>query len=471
MSKTEASLKVLPLLFLIVAPAFASVLHASYAQHCNKPITLTIISRHPTDVLEKARDMFLKTQYAKEYCIKDVRFIQLPPGWWIDYIKAHPVDIAWGGGPTQYDLLFKFHLLRPLQTKMALDAAAQIPDTLAGAPMKRIVNGKIYWVADAIASFGFTINRDVAAQLGYDWHKLKTWKDLASDQLGLLMLQVGVPVVGIADPTVSTSNTRMYEIILQAYGWDDGWRTLTLLGANSKIYSGSGLVRDAVINGEIMVGITIDFYGYTAHKQNPACIYVVPQGQTIVNGDPIAVTVSTKHPEAAEAFVAWALTDGQTIWLDPNINRLPSNPNVFNTPIGKERKDLYEAFQQILHAKSMKFNDTLALMYEDAMRLYFKATIVDLHDLLQQAWTTLLSAYYLDHKIDKATFEKLKDQLTSLPTFKDPITGKYTKFTVKYAIKADKVILKDPAMMDKLMNAWREAARAKYLGVLRALGG
>ncbi len=440
------------------------------AAQCNHQVTLVILSRHPTDVLEKARDMFLKSNYAKEYCVKDLKFIQLPPGWWIEYIKSHAVDIAWGGGPTQFDLLFKFNLLRPLQTKMALQAAAQVPDVLAGSPMKRIKDGKIYWVADAIASFGFTINRDVAAQLGFDWHQLKTWKDLASDKLGLLMLQVGVPVVGIADPTVSTSNTRMYEIILQAYGWKDGWATLTLLGANSKIYSGSSLVRDAVMNGEIMVGITIDFYGYTAHKENPVCIYVIPQGQTIVNGDPIAVTVSTKHPLAAEAFVAWALTDGQAIWLDPTINRLPANPHIFDTPIGKKRPDLYQAFKQILHAKSMRFNDTLALLYEDAMRLYFKATIVDLHDLLQQAWMKLLNAYYVEHRISKTQFENLKAELTSLPKFKDPITGKVTTFTIKYAIKASNEILKNPSLMDVLMNAWRNAARAKYMNVLSALG-
>ena len=449
-------------------PIFANTI--SLAPQCKHQVTLVIISRHPTDVLEKARDMFLKSQYAKEYCVKDVQFIQLPPGWWVEYIKNHSVDIAWGGGPTLFDLLYKFNLLKPLQTKMALEAASQIPNVLAGSPMKRIVNGKIYWVADAIASFGFTINRDVAAQLGFDWHKIRTWKDLASDQLGLLMLQVGVPVVGIADPTVSTSNTRMYEIILQAYGWNDGWRTLTLLGANSKIYSGSSLVRDAVMNGEIMVGITIDFYGYTAHKQNPACIYVLPKGQTIVNGDPIAVTTSSEHPEAAEAFVAWALTKGQAIWLDPDINRLPANPNIFKTPLGKKRMDLYQAYQQVLHAKSMKFNDTLALMYEDSMRLYFKATIVDLHDLLQQAWTSLLNAYYVEHRIDKTTFERLKNELTSFPVFKDPLSGKYTTFTINYAIKADNAMLKNPSLMDALMNAWRSAARAKYLNVLKAVG-
>ncbi len=437
---------------------------------CSKSVTLVVLSRHPTEILEAARDAFLKTQYAKQYCISDVKFIQLPPGWWPYYIKSHSVDVAWGGGPTQFDMLFKDGLLRPLESELALNAASQIPNELAGVPLKRIKDGKIYWVAAAISSFGFTVNTDVAAQLGYDWTKLKTWKDLASDDLGLLMLQVGVPVVGIADPTMSTSNTRMYEIILQAYGWDEGWKLLTLLAANSKVYSGSSAVRDAVMNGEIMVGITIDFYGYTAHKQNPACVYVAPQGQTIINGDPIAITVSTKHPKAAEAFLAWVLTDGQEIWLLPFVNRLPANPKVFQTPLGKERRDLYQAYLKILHSKSMKFNDTLALMYEDAMRMYFKATLVDLHDLLQRAWSSLLNAYYVEHKISKDEFEKLKDELASLPSFKDPITGKTEKFTLNYAIEVNSYLMKNPNAMDKFMNAWREGARMKYLRVISSIG-
>ncbi len=437
---------------------------------CEKPITLVIITRHPTEILEKTQELFLKSEIAERFCIESLKFIQIPPGWWPEYIKSHSVDVAWGGGPTLFDSLLSEKLLKPLESKMVLDAIKQIPDTVAGAPMKRIVNGEIYWVAAAIASFGFTVNTDVAKNLGFEWKELKSWRDLASDQLGSLMLKVGVPVLGIADPTMSTSNTRMYEIILQAYGWEEGWRILTLMAANAKVYSGSGDVRDGVINGEIMVGITIDFYGYTAQKLNPACMYILPEGETIVNGDPIAVTVSTKHPEAAEAFVAWVLTEGQKVWLDPSINRMPVNPKVFGTPEGKARKDLYEAYQRTLHAKSMNFNDTLAMLTEDAMRLYFKATLVDLNDLLKKAWTALLKAYYIDHAIDKAKFEQLKKLLTDLPTFRDPITDKETKFTIDYAKLVTEELHKNPGIADKLMNAWREAARAKYLEVLKQLG-
>ncbi len=442
----------------------------SVAHTCREHVTLVILTRHPTEVLQRARQLFLNSSIAKRFCITDLKFVKIPAGWWVEYVKSHSVDVAWGGGPTLFDILLSAHLLRPLQTKVALDALKQIPNTIGGVPTKKVVNGKVYWVAAALASFGFTVNTKVAKQLGFDWKELKTWRDLASDELGLLMLKTGVPVVGIADPTMSTSMTRMYEIILQAYGWDEGWRILTLLAANSRIYRHSHDVRDAVINGEIMVGLTIDFYGYTAHVLNPACRYILPVGETIVNGDPIAVTVSTKHPEAAEAFVAWVLTQGQVIWLDKHINRLPVNPRVFETPEGKARKDLYEIFNITLHAKTINFNETLADETERAVVLYFKATLIDLHDLLQKAWTALLKAYYVDHSISKSRFEELKNLLTSFPTFVDPITGKKTVFSVKYAILATKEIEKNPKIVDKLVSAWREAARAKYLEVLKELG-
>ncbi len=438
---------------------------------CTKWIELKVITRHPADILEKARDAFLKSPLAKKYCIKDIRMISVPPGLWPTYIEKQHIDVAWGGGPTLFDLLFKKGLLRPLQTKLALEAASQIPDTFAGQPMKRVKDGKIYWVAAAVASFGFTVNYDVAKQLGFDVSKLKSWRDLASDELGIILAKHGTPALAIADPTQSTSNTRIYEIILQAYGWEEGWRILTLMAANARIEPASGLVRDDVINGIVMVGITIDFYGYTAERINKACKYILPQGETIVNGDPIAVTSYTEHPEAAEAFVAWVLTEGQKIWLDPAINRLPANPKVFETPEGKERPDLKRAYYEAMKAKVINFNDTLALEIETAMRQYFKATLVDEHELLQRAWMKLIEAYYIKHSISKEEFEKLKRELTDLVTYKDPITGKMVKFTLEDAKRVNKILESEPGKTEAFMKAWRDAARKKYEEVLRALGG
>ncbi len=432
-------------------------------------IEIVVISRHPTDILEKARVEFLKSDYAKKYHITNVKTVVLAAGLWQQYIESGRADVAWGGGPTLFDYLYQQGLLAPLGTDEVLKAVAQIPDEIAGMPMKRIgPDGKIYWVAAAIASFGFTVNHKVLDEYGLPVPK--HWADLASPIMGQPLLVIGTPAVGIADPTQSTSNTRMYEIILQKYGWDEGWVILTAMGANSKIYPASGDVRDAVIRGDIAVGITIDFYGYTAMMLNKECEYILPEGETIVNGDPIALVKNSKHPEAAQAFIAWVLTEGQKIWLDPEINRLPANPNVFNTTEGQKRKDLYEAYIKATQSKGMPFNDSLALSYEFAMQQYFRATIVEVDDYLKAAWKAILNKYF-NGELSDDQLKQYMEKLGAPLTFKDPETGKTVKFTEDYAIKINQRLISDPSFRSAMIDAWRKAAIERYNSIVNELGG
>ena len=431
------------------------------------PVVLKVLTRHPSDILVKAREAFLNSEIAKKYNIVDVEFILLAPGYWKSYIESGKPDVAWGGGPTLFDFLYTEGLLAPLTSDVVLSVVKDIPDVIAGVSMKRTgPDGKIYWVAAAIASFGFTVNHQRLDEYGLE--APKSWIDLASPDIGRTLVDFGEPSLGIADPTMSTSNTRMYEIILQRYGWEKGWEILTLMAANARIYEGSSEVRDAVIRGEIAIGITIDFYGYTAELTNPSCEYIAPEGDTIVNGDPIALLKTTQNPEAAQAFIAWVLTDGQKVWLDPDINRLPVNPKVFETPEGQERSDLKRAFEKALEFRAMEFNDTLALMYETAMQYYFKASLVDVNDKLKEVWTTLLSKYFAG-EIDEETFKYILGKLGETLTFKDPETGKEVKFTQEYAISINKRISKDAAYRDKMISIWKNAAIEKYEEILKEL--
>ena len=434
-----------------------------------KGVTISVISRHPTDILVRAREMFLKSDLARKYNVTDIRTIVIPSGLWERYISSGQADVAWGGGPTLFDYLYIKGLLAPLELPEVLDAASQVPDEIAGMPMKRVGDdGKIYWVAAAIASFGFTVNHDRLED--YRLSIPKSWKDLASPEIGRPLVEFGEAALGIADPTQSTSNTRMYEIILQRYGWEEGWRVLTLMAANAIVYSASGDVRDAVIRGDIAVGITIDFYGYTAMMVNPSCEYVIPLGESIVNGDPIALVKNSKNPEAAQAFIAWVLTEGQKVWLDPNINRLPANPRVFETPEGRERSDLKDAYDRTLETKAMRFNDTLALLYEQVMQWYFRATLVEVNEYLKDAWKAVLSKW-LAGEISDEEFNKYVSELTAPLKFTDPETGKEVVFTEKYAIGINDKFISDPAYRDSLISAWKKAAVSKYEKIVHELGG
>lgn len=333
--------------------------------------------------------------------------------------------------------------------------------------MKRTADGKLLWVAAAISSFGFTVNTNYLQKAGLPMPD--KWIDLANETFAKTL---PIPSVGTADASVSTSNTRMFEIILQDYGWVKGWQILTLLGANARIYDESGLVRDAVIRGDVGVGTTIDFYGYTAQLEKPEfCRYIVPSDGSIVNGDPIALLSTTKNPEAAQAFIAWVLsTEGQKIWLDPRVNRMPANPRVFDTPEGKKREDLRIAYENTMKVLAINFSDEVASSYEQSLIWFFYSTITAVHDKLQNTWEKLAKAK-LDGKISESEFLRLVEMMTD-PTklsFKDPKTGKVETFTESYAKSINEALFTDVDYRKSLIEAWKKAATARYDMILEEL--
>ncbi|WP_456422076.1 ABC transporter substrate-binding protein [Thermococcus sp.] len=482
MRKSLALLMILVIGFSVVASGCISGTSSggtATATGSEKGITLVIVTRHDATIQYITKELFLKSDIAKEYHITNLKFINVPEALWPQYIKQG-ADVGWGGGPTLFDDMYKMGYLQPITDQKVLGLIGkQIPKTLAGMPMILEENGKVYWIAAALSSFGFTVNKQVLEKQKLPFpHK---WEDVASPDWAR-----DPPMYGIADPTRSTSNTRIYQIILQAFGWDKGWRIMTLIAANSKVYEASDAVRDAVINGEIAAGNTIDFYGYTAMKQNPNCVYVIPQGESIINGDPIALLKYSKHPEAAQAFIYWVLTQGQAVWMSPEVNRLPINPSIFNETITQEfaktlfkgkyagetfakaRPALLKAYKIAITSKGIPFNDTEALKTVNALQYYFKATLVDVNGPLHQAWIAIVKAYK-DGKITEEQFKQLENELTAPIQFKDPLTGKTVTFTEEYAAKINDKIATDAGFQSQLMQEWRNAAQAKYNKVMEDL--
>jgi len=462
------------LLLLVLASSLITPLSYLLASPSGEErIILRVITRHPYDILDVAKEKFLKSDIAKKYHIVDIRWLPIDPSEWIDTIRAfakkpgREVDVAWGGGPTLFDMLAMYNLLAPVTSEEVKEVLKELPKEIAGSPMiRKDKQGNIVWIAAAISSFGFTINREKLKEYGLPVPQ--TWKDLAGPDFAITL---PIPSVGVADATRSTSNTRMYEIILQLYGWEEGWKIITLMGANARIYDESGLVRDAVIRGDIAVGITIDFYGYTAQLQNPKqCLYILPSDGSIVNGDPIALLTTSKHREAAQAFIAWILSpEGQTVWMHPNINRMPINPKVFETEEGRKRPDLRRAYEATLKASTINFSDSLALSYEEAMRWFFFATITQAHKKLQEAWREAALAY-LKGKLTKDQLMKLIDELGN-PTrikFKDPVTGKYMVFSQEAAQKINKEMF-DADYRNNLVSQWTKEAIDRYTKALEDL--
>lgn len=450
-----------------------------------RDIGLVVVTRHEHSIQSLTRILFLSSPVAQKLGIRELQFIYEPADKWPDIIRRAErlgisIDVAWGGGPTVFNVLDDMGFLLPINHQKRQEHYAvvyelsKIPPTIAGAATYKVDGeGNIRWIGASVSSFGFTINKLVLDRYGLP--KPTSWEDLAKPEYARYL--PAIRLMGIADPVRSTSNLRIFEIILQAKGWKEGWRILTLMAANSIIYQGSGEVRDAVIMGDIGVGTTIDFYGYMAMAVNPSCEYVAPHGETIVNADPIAIVNITKYPVHASAFVAWVLSEygGQLLWLHKEINRIPVNPKTFEIEIPpdmrnrgiEERPDLKIAFKNLVTLKGIEFDEALSARWINSVMYYFKATLVNVHDDLQYVWSEIAKAR-LEGRINERQFLYLVYELSKPVRFRDPITGDEVEFTFEYALKVNRA-LTNATIYQALMSAWEAAAREKYRQVLEVL--
>lgn len=437
---------------------------------------IRILTRHGSDIYINARTEFLKSDIAAEIGITDksqIEFVPISSSLWVDTIlnsenlAGKEIDIAWGGGPVVFDLVHEAELLAPLTDPDLVALMDTLPDEISGVAAKRYKDGEVYWVGSAISSFGFTINTDYLEQEGLP--EPQTWKDLASE---IYAVTLPNPSIGTADATLSTSNTRIFEIILQNYGWVEGWETLTLLGANSRIYDKSESVRDGAITGQIGAGTTIDFYGYTAQLQNPDfCKYVLPEDGTAVNADPVALVSTSKDKEMAQAFIRWLLTpEGQSILLADTINRMPMNPAVFDTEIGLAREDLKTQYEITQEAFIIGFSDEEALSYEQSMMYFFHSTLVRAQLQLVDTWLEITYAFE-QGEITRAQLDSLINDLTNPLefTFTDPLTDTEKTFTKEYAQSISSMFQSDAEFKTNIIDAWRIAAIDRYDAVMDSL--
>ncbi len=427
-------------------------------------ITLKIITRHDTTIWFEYRNAFLATDIAKDANIIWIDFISPVAAAWPDAIVS-PVgqpDVAWGGGPTLFDTLHEQGLLQKMNSTRMLDVASRVPETIAGAVMKRYDNDDdIIWMAAAISSFGFTVNNQTLNDLSLP---LPThWENLSSPEYG-----THLPTASIAmgNSPGTTSNTRIYEIIIQKFGWVKGWEILTRMGGNANIYPGSVETQTGAESGETAVSMSIDFYGYTSMMQYPFCQYIIPQNETIVNGDPIAIPVTCQHQEEAELFIDWVLScEGQSHWLVPDINRMPVLECAFSTALGQTRPDLYEFYNKTLDNIGIPFNDTLVLTYEESLMYYFESIITDSHSELVSCWRKLVNYYLVDPVGRKAQFEAWAVQMTAPVTITDPYTSASESFTQSYAQEVNHLIRFDSAFRSLIKSEWTAAAQAQYAAV------
>ena len=208
--------------------------------------------------------------------------------------------------------------------------------------------------------------------------------------------------VVISDPRKSASVRVCYELILQQYGWEQGWPLLMQIVANSRVITtASSDVPNEVATGNVLAGPCIDFYafGRVAEAGPDVLAYINPTGGSAITPDPIAMLRKPPHRELAEKFIAFVLSPaGQKLWILPvgapggpkehALYRMPVRPDVCaQVPAGTT--PIKDPYTEAAAGTFRKMNGELERARNKLVGELMGAALVDLHAELKEAWKAL----------------------------------------------------------------------------------
>ena len=346
------------------------------------------------------------------------------------------IDVFFGGGLEPYLALKKEQLLRTYALPEEL--LKNIPPHLGGVPL---YDPDYAWYAATLAGFGIVYNK-VVLQLA-NLPIITTWEGLASP--------AAFGWVGSSDPRKSGSVHAVYEIILQAYGWEKGWRIITGLGANVRNFtnSASQVPKDVAI-GEVAYGLAIDFFAWAQVNEAGAdkIGFVMPDNLTVIGPDGIAILKGAPNPSVAEAFVRFVMSPaGQKLWLwvkgaadgprNFQLNRFSVLPSLY----GLSPEHTAVKLNPFLLRSDFAFDEKLATARYAIVNDLVGTMVIDPKDLLTQAWRIALAA-----GLTAEEWQRLGAMPVSEAEALDLAKSKWT----------------DPAFRNQKLNEWSQFAREKY---------
>ncbi len=293
------------------------------------------------------------------------------------------VDVFFGGGITDHALVAERGQSRVLKLD---DAIAAIPAEIGGLPTRDAAG---HWFATGLSSFGIAMNsRDLELR---GIAPPATWSDLAEERFyGWL---------GIADPGSSGSHRECMLLILQKYGWEDGWRILTRALANSRaLVERSSTALQQTAAGVFLAGFAVNFDALSIQAVRSGRFeYVNPSGATAVTPDVISVMTNTSDAQLAEAFVRFCVgPEGQRLW-GLSAEHSPAKVALYHYPIDPRTYEL-EAGKLCVRANplssnfGMNFDLNLAAQRSAVLAPLVRAACGDNHVLLQQAWAAVIAS-------------------------------------------------------------------------------
>jgi ABC-type Fe3+ transport system substrate-binding protein len=351
---------------------------------------LVLLSPHQESISREFTDAFQKWYKAKHG--EDVELEWLDQGGTSNimrYIRSEfdrnpggiNVDVFFGGGTDPYVTFKEEGLLETF--KLPDEILSRIPQEYAGSPM---YDPDYQWYGACVSGFGILYNKQLIKLMGMPVPK--TWSDLARPELA--------GWVSSADPRQSGSVHKMYELILQSYGWEKGFDVITRMDANVKVFSrGASEIPQNVDLGETAYGLAIDIYALAkiAEAGPDRLGYVMPDGETVINPDAIAILKGAPHPDLARSFVEFVIGEpGQKLWM-LKVGE-PGGPKEFSLRRMSVMPDVYDMLgdRTDVPINPFKWKATLKYDHEKGSARWnlvadlIGAMTIDMHDELMKAW-------------------------------------------------------------------------------------
>ena len=436
---------------LLISSAVLAVLSLNFGRpvHASSPDKLVIISPHRKSIqdeyLPAFRDWY-KNKYRKDIDVEwldqggsndDVKFIKAR---FVTNPKSAGIDIFWGGGTTTHSEIANQKMADILHLNPELKS--QIPLTAGGIPL---TNKDGTYIAQALSSFGIFYNRRII--------KIErlpeplSWEVLADPRFnGKIVL---------TDSRKSGTASIMNHVILESLGWRQGFEILTAMAGNARQFTQSSSdVIKSIVSGDAAATLAIDFYALAkiGDLGTANLGFSMPEGKTIIEGDPISVLRGAPNRIVADRFVEFVLSPvGQMLLIlrkgtpggpkFETLGRMAVNLEAYKRSEGK-RVNPMNPFE----AKGfLKYDPERQARIRFVLDDLIGALLVDNHPELRAAWGR--------------TFKKgcKKEEIEALST--PPATAN--------DLEALASLWNDAVVRNKTINQWTKFAREKYARTCR----
>lgn len=425
---------------ILAALLCAALLASAPAADAAPTKEVVVLTSFPKELFEAYKQLFEQKNPGVKVIVKQQQTNQ-----GVTYLretKSRPeADVFWVSAVDAFQTLKADGLLE----KVALpkELVARMPAKIGNFPLHD--PDGFYW-GFAVSGYGLMWNTRYLAL-----HKVpapKEWTDLTDPRdFGHLV---------ISAPSRSGTTHLTIEVILQAYGWEKGWALLLNMGGNmGSITERSFGVPEAVISGQLGIGIVVDFFGLSAIASGQPIDFAYPSLTSVV---PASVGVVKNGPNAdnARAFVQMLLSDeGQLKLFSPEIGRLPVVPTLY----AKAPKGYPNPFTMKLGG--VDFDDKLSSSRRNVVNSLFDHVITFRHAELKAAWGAIYAgdaqvakARAAGKKVDAATAALAEARKLASTV---PIDGNQASDPAVNAAFKDK-----PDAKSKMETEWDTAAKAAY---------